>query len=139
LAIILVVSGLTGPAMPALGAGEGSPEGAPAVSGPAFVKLPLFNIPVIEGDKVTRQITVGVALELVEGLKPDSIGEKQPMLIDAFFRDLYSMFGQRSGTSRVAIQASIKQRLTQTAEKVLGPGIVRQVLVLELLERQRPQ
>lgn len=134
-------AGLSGPATSVLAAGEGGSEGAPApaVSGPAFVKLPLFNIPVIEGDKVTRQITVGVALELVEGVKPDSIGEKEPMLIDAFFRDLYGMFAQRSGTSRVAIQDSIKQRLTQTAEKVLGPGIVRQALVVQLLERERLQ
>jgi hypothetical protein len=97
---------------------------------PAFVKLPLFNIPVIEGDKVTRQISVGIALELVEGLKPQSIDEKKPALIDAYIRDLYGMFGQR-------IQQSIKQRLAQTADRVLGPGMVRQVLVLELVERQR--
>ena len=124
-------------AAPALAAGEGSSEEAPtpAVSGPTFVKLPLFNIPVIEGDQVTRQITVGVALELAEGLKANSIDEKKPEVIDAFLRDLYAMFAQRSGTSRIAIQASIKQRLTQTAERVLGPGLVRQVLVVELLER----
>jgi len=124
-----------------LAAGEGNPEGAPApaASGPAFVKLPLFNIPVIEGDKVTRQITVGVTLELADGLKADSIAEKKPEVIDAFLRDLYAMFAQRSSTTRVAVQSSIKRRLTQTAERVLGPGKVRQVLVVELLEQQRPQ
>ena len=136
--LIAVVSGcLSCAAAPALAAGEDSPEGAPApaVSGPAFVKLPLFNIPVIEGDKVTRQITVGIALELVEGLKADSIEEKKPEVIDAFLRDLYAMFAQRSGTSRVAVEGSIKQRLAQTADRVLGPGKVRQVLIIDLLER----
>jgi hypothetical protein len=92
---------------------------------------------VIEGDKVTRQISVGIALELVEGLKADSIDEKKPAVIDAFLRDLYAMFAQRSGTSRVAVEGSIKQRLAQTADRVLGQGVVRQVLILELLERQR--
>jgi flagellar basal body-associated protein FliL len=135
-----IVSGyLSCAAAPALAAGGGSAEGAPApaVLGPAFVKLPLFNIPVIEGDKVTRQVTVGVALELVEGLKPDSIEEKKPEVIDAFLRDLYAMFAQRSGTSRVAVEGSIKQRLARTADRVLGPGKVRQVLILNLLERPR--
>jgi len=117
------------------GEGEGSPAPAPLVAGPTFVKLPLFNIPVIEGDKVTRQVTVGVALELVEGVKADSIDEKKPAVIDAFFRDLYGMFGQRSQISRVAVEGSIKQRLRQTADRVLGQGMVRQVLVLQLLER----
>ena len=87
---LIVSAGLSLPGVPASAAGEESPEGtpAPAVSGPTFVKLPLFNIPVIEGDKVTRQISVGIALELVEGLKADSIDEKKPAVIDAFLRDL---------------------------------------------------
>jgi flagellar basal body-associated protein FliL len=121
----------------ALAAGQGSSNEAPAVSGPTFVKLPLFNIPVIEGDKVTRLITVGVALELVEGLKPDSIEERKPEVIDGFLRDLYAMFAQRSGTSRIAVEGSIKRRLAQTADRVLGPGKVRQVLIIDLLERPR--
>jgi flagellar basal body-associated protein FliL len=92
---------------------------------------------VIENDKVTRQITVGIALELREGLKPDSIDEKKPQIIDAFLRDLYAMFAQRSEIARVAVENSIKRRLAQTADRILGPGTVRQVLILELLERQR--
>lgn len=127
-------SAISAPAF-AAGEGEESPPPAPVVVGPTFVKLPLFNIPVIEGDKVTRQVTVGVALELVEGVKAESIDEKKPAVIDAFFRDLYGMFGQRSQISRVAVEGSIKQRLGQTADRVLGPGMVRQVLVLQLLER----
>jgi flagellar basal body-associated protein FliL len=135
--MMFAVGCLSFAAGPALAAGQGGSEQAPAVSGPAFVKLPLFNIPVIEGDKVTRLITVGVALELVEGLKPGSIEEKKPEVIDAFLRDLYAMFAQRSSTSRVAVEGSIKRRLAQTADRVLGPGKVRQVLIMDLLERPR--
>jgi|SRR5579859_4502749 flagellar basal body-associated protein FliL len=137
-ALMLVALIAVGPNLSALAAGEETPEKgapAPAVSGPVFVKLPLFAIPVIEGDKVTRQVTVGIALELVEGMKADSIDEKKPAVIDAFFRDLYSMFSQRSGIARVAVEGSIKQRLGRTADQVLGPGVVRQVLLLQLLER----
>jgi flagellar basal body-associated protein FliL len=134
----LIAGGSCLSVLPALAAGEESPEKAapgPAVSGPVFVTLPLFSIPVIEGDKVTRQVTVGITLELVEGVKADSIDEKKPAVIDAFFRDLYGMFGQRSQIARVAVEGSIKQRLGQTADRILGPGVVRQVLVVQLLER----
>lgn len=136
--IALVLLGSSMPAMPQHPTNEEAPGKAgstPTVAGPVFVKLPLFFIPVIEGDKVTRQVTVRVALELVEGAKANSIDEKKPALIDAFFRDLYSMFSQRSQVSRVAVEGSIKQRLRQTADQVAGPGTVRQVLILDLLER----
>jgi flagellar basal body-associated protein FliL len=134
----LIAAGPSLAALPVLAAGEEGAEKAapgPAASGPVYVKLPLFSIPVIEGDKVTRQVTVGVILELVEGLKADSISEKRPAVIDAFFQDLYSMFGQRSQTERVAVERSIKQKLGQTADRILGQGVVRQVLVVQLLER----
>ncbi|MGH7123240.1 MAG: hypothetical protein ACREFI_02625 [Stellaceae bacterium] len=133
---LLVVVLSTCSSAPALAAGEESPGKAePAPAGPVFVKLPLFSIPVIEGDKVTRQVAVGIALELTEGVMAGSIDEKKPAVIDAFFRDLYSMFGQRSQVARVAVEGSIKRRLGQTADRILGPGTVRRILILELVER----
>src|SRR5713226_3228611 len=134
LLVAVLCAGVSLAAARATAAGEGgSEEAAPAVTGPAFVRLPLFNIPVIERDRVTRQVTVGIALELADGLRAESIDGKKPAVIDAFLRDLYGMFAQRGSASRIANQQSIKQRLTQTADRVLGPGTVRQVLVLQLL------
>jgi hypothetical protein len=45
------------------------------------------------------------------------------------------MFGQRSQVSRVAVEGSIKQRLGETTDRILGPGTVRRILILELVER----
>ena len=106
--------------------------------GPPFVKLPLFSIPVIEGDKVTRQVAIWIVLELAEGQSAATLEPKERQLIDAFLRDLYGMFAQRSGANRIAIQASIKERLARTADNVLGPGIVKQVLIQQLYEQERP-
>jgi hypothetical protein len=103
--------------------------------GPQFVKLPIFQIPVIEGNEVTRRVSVEVALELVQGMSPDSIKEKQPLLIDAFLRDLYAVFAQRAGNSRVADDNTIRVRLQRIADQVLGAGVVRRVLVLQLFEQ----
>src|SRR5689334_22953671 len=56
---------------PALAAGhEAAPE---TVAGaPSYVRFPAIFVPIIEGDRVSRQIGVGLTLELAQGQ------EKQP-------------------------------------------------------------
>jgi len=117
---------------------QSAPSGAAMPGGPPFVKLPMFSIPVIEGDQVTRQVAVFIVLELAEGQSAATLKPKERQLMDAFLRDLYGMFAQRSGADRIAIQDSIKTRLSLTADKVLGPGIVKQVLIQQLYERNLP-
>jgi flagellar basal body-associated protein FliL len=116
---------------------EQAPEPVPGA--PVFVRLPLFVIPVIEGGEVTRQVTVGVALELAEGQTTESIEPKRPVLIDAFFKELYGMFAQRSGAGRIADDQTIKVRLGRVTDSVLGPGVVKQILIQQLFERERPK
>lgn len=111
--------------------------GAKAVpNGPIFVQLPIFQVPVIQGNQVRLQVSLTVALELVQGLSADSIEPKKPLLIDAFLRDLYAIFAQRANQSRVADDQLIRVRLQQIADRVLGPGIVRRVLIQQLFEQK---
>jgi flagellar protein FliL len=134
-----VPAALVAPFLDAVAAEEHGAGPGPAMpGGPPFVKLPMFSIPVIEGDKVTRQVAVYIVLELSEGQSAATLQPKERQLMDAFLRDLYGMFAQRSGADRIAIQGSIKTRLSLTADKVLGPGIVKQVLILQLYERNLP-
>src|SRR5579863_9618869 len=129
-AFVIVVLAL--PAAIARAASD-APGGEPAVpSGPAFVKLPIFQIPVIQRDQVRLRVSVAIALELVQGVSAESIEPKKPLLIDAFLRDLYVVFAQRADAARVADDKLIRIRLQQIADKVLGPGIVRQVLIQQL-------
>jgi len=116
---------------------EQAPEPIPGA--PVFVHLPLFVVPVIEGDEVTRQVTVGVALELAEGRTAESIEPKRPLLVDAFFKELYGMFAQRAHSDHIADEGTVKERLGRVADRVLGAGVVKQVLIQQLFERERPK
>jgi len=107
-----------------------------APDGPLFVKLPIFQIPVIQGNQVRLRVSVTVALELVQGMSADSIEAKKPLLIDAFLRDLYVIFAQRADAPRVADDKLIRVRLQQIADRVLGPGVVRRVLIQQLFEEK---
>ena len=113
-----------------------SGKGEAVPNAPIFVKLPIFQIPVIERDQVTRRVSVAVALELVQGMTQDNVTPKQPLLIDAFLSDLYAIFSQHANSSRVADDRLIRTRLQQIADRILGPGVVRQVLIEQLFEQQ---
>jgi len=103
------------------------------------VQLPLFVIPVVEGTEVSRQVSVGVALELAEGQTAESIESKRPILVDAFYKELYGMFAQRSRSDRIANDRAIKERLAKVADRELGTGVVKEVLIQKLFEQERPK
>lgn len=109
----------------------------PAPGAPAYVTVPLFIIPVIEGGQVTRQVSVGIGMELVKGKTLQDIKPKEAVLIDAFFRELYGLFGQRAAAERIAEPPIIKARLQRVADRILGAGVVKQVLILQLFERPK--
>lgn len=49
------------------------------------------------------------------------------------------MFAQRSHADQVAEQHSIKERLSRTALRILGPGVVREILIEEIYEQPGPK
>ncbi|HTZ80388.1 MAG TPA: flagellar basal body-associated FliL family protein [Stellaceae bacterium] len=116
---------------------ENRPGIKPAPGAPAYLAVPLFVIPVIEGGQVTRTVSVGIGLELVKGKTLDDVKPKENELINAFFQELYGLFGQRASADRVAQASIIKARLMRVADRILGPGIVQQVLILQLFERPK--
>jgi flagellar FliL protein len=114
------------------------PKGAGVVEGPTFVKLPPIVLPVFNSqNKVTRQAGLVLALELNPGKTEADIEPNRRQLYDAFITDLYSLYDQTGGAGRVIEPGLIKQRLQETSDRVLGPGIVHEVLIQQAFERAR--
>lgn len=109
----------------------------PAPGAPAYLTVPLFVIPVIEGGNVTRTVSVGIGLELVKGKTLEDVKAKEAVLMDAFFQELYGLFAQRASAERIAQPPIIKARLMRVADRILGPGVVSQILILQLFERPK--
>jgi hypothetical protein len=109
----------------------------PPPAGPAFVKIPPIVVPVIEGDKVTRQVGVNLVLELAEGRSADDIAPKQQRLHDAFISDLYGIYQARAGSDRPVSEQVVKARFGRSAARVLGPGVVKDVLIQQMFEQPR--
>ena len=129
---------LCGSALAAEHAEKKPAKGEVAIEGPAFVKmapivLPIFN----KENKVTRQAGLVLALELEPGKTAVDVEPNERKLRDAFITDLYTLFDQAADAEHVIDVVLIKQRLQETSERVLGPGIVHAVLIQQAFERAR--
>jgi hypothetical protein len=105
--------------------------------GPSYVRLDPIFVPVIEGSQVTRQIGVTLMLELVEGQDKGDVEGKRKPLYDALFRDLYGYFQDRFAASGHVDQPYLKVRLLKTANRIVGPNLVKEVLIEQLFERPK--
>ena len=124
-------------ALPAMAANrEAVPE---MIEGaPSYVRFQPIFIPIIQGDRVTRQIGVTVMLELKKGQEKPPIEEKRLLLNDAFVRDLYAFFQQRAGMPSNDIdEGYLKQRLLKVADNVIGEKAVREVLIQQFFEQRK--
>lgn len=114
---------------------EGGEAGGPIPGAPVYVAFPPIVLPVIGHNRVTEQVGVAVSLELAKGQAADSVEAKRTALTDAFISDLYGIFQQRAALHRVADSTLIKARLLQTANRILGSGVVKDVLIEKLFEQ----
>jgi len=104
---------------------------------PVFFDIRPLTLPVIEGNSVRRQVGVLLTLELVKGHDKHEAADREHELTDAFITELNRIFGWRAGADRVADEHLIKQRLHAAADRILGPDVVRDVLIRQLIEQDR--
>ncbi|HUZ71574.1 MAG TPA: hypothetical protein VMU87_01200 [Stellaceae bacterium] len=120
------------------GAADRSAVVMPVPGKPFFVQLSPIFVPVIDRhDNITHQVSIAVAVEIADGGKAKDVENKRPALNDAFLSDIYSFVQQRGGIGTPESENALKQRLLQTATRVLDPVAVKAVDIEEFFERRR--
>jgi hypothetical protein len=104
---------------------------------PTYVRFDPIFVPVIVGDRVTRQVGVSLMLELAKGQAREDVEDKERQLNDAFVKNLYVYFQQRAGSPGDIDQAYLKGQLLKAAAAVVGPHVVKQVLIEQLFEERK--
>jgi hypothetical protein len=113
-------------------------HGEPVIEGPAFVKLAPIVLPIFNSEnKVTRQAGLVLALELEPGKTAADIEPNERKLRDAFITELYALYELTANAAHVIDVPLVKERLQDTSDRVLGPGIVHAVLIQQAFERAR--
>jgi hypothetical protein len=101
-----------------------------------FFRLPMFNVPVIRGGQIVGQVSLSVMVETTDIRNKDTIIENRAKLQNGFLRDLHGVVSIDNGSGRALNVPTVKARLVRVAEKILGPGIVSNVLVENVYVRQ---
>jgi len=104
---------------------------------PFFFQLAPIFVPVIDKDKVTRQVSIAVAIEIADGAQATKVETHRQQLDDAFLRDIYVFVQQRGGVGPPSGQTALKARLRQSAQRILDFVPVTEVEIEEFFEKNK--
>jgi hypothetical protein len=110
--------------------------GGAAADGPTFVKLPAVSFSVIGKDnKIQKEIQILTNLELEQGKVEAMLDPFKRRLQDAFLVSMSEMWDSRPPDAPPIQGDAIKAKLLQVATDIVGPGIIKSVLLLGIGER----
>ena len=119
---------------PAAAAGEGQPQ----QSGPLYVDLEPLIIPITREDRVVKYTSLAIKLEVNGPAAKAKVEQFMPYVRDAFLTRLMVVLA-RGDPSQPYDQEKLKRQLMAESENVLGPDIVKDVLISAAAERTNPQ
>lgn len=110
--------------------GEEEPETVVPVevARPAFYALDPITLPAIRADGVGRLVGFRIVLELAPGRGAPEISPRRPRLEDAVVTELASLLAVDWPGGKAIDLDIAKARLLRESDRVLGPGLVVEVL-----------
>jgi Flagellar basal body-associated protein len=101
----------------------------------SFVRLPPLVVPAIGSHKVDQFVTVVVTLEVVADKVP-LVQAYQPKVFDKLLTTLYGAVDDKSVLAGNLVNIPVvKEKLTAAAAKVVGDGVVQNVLIQVVTQR----
>jgi len=97
--------------------------------------LPLFSIPVIRDNQVTDHVNIAIVVETKGEKNRDKVITERYKLYDAYLRDLYGLLAIKRADGQLFDQQVVKIRLARASDKLLGPGVVNNILVSGISQR----
>lgn len=102
---------------------------------PDYVNIAPFVVPIIlENGRLHRQLYFDLRLEVQAG-KAGEVHARMPVLHDAFIRYLHQWYPLWMRDHADIDLRETKKRLKTVAERVVGPGVVDDVLFIALFDR----
>jgi hypothetical protein len=99
-----------------------------------YFTMPQFVVPIIEGDTVTRQITLLVTLETTGLTNREKLVDNRQRLQDAFLRDIYGVLSVHRLAGK-GYHDAVKARLQAAGDRIVGAGVIDNILVKTTYDR----
>ena len=110
-------------------AGAASEDGEESAAGPYYYKLDVLLAPVVAKRRVKGYAEVVVTLEMADQEGESAVRDKILILRDEFLRDLQFQAGMRGEGDPAISLKRIKARFKALAARVVGDGVVTEVLI----------
>ena len=108
-------------------------EGGVLDAEPEYIRLDPISVPIRGKRKISHYVFLSLSLEVANSGETDRVQRYRPKLRDAFIRDLNGKTVlSKAGDGTLDFDA-IKKRLIRRAEKILGKGIVTDVLIINAI------
>lgn len=114
---------------------EESPEQPGRYTDERYLTLAPLLVSVIHHDDVEKLVSLIVTVELTDRSKRIDVERLMPRLRDAYLSDLTKMFSLLPFGRHSINLPLVKRQLRAASDRVLGQGVVRDVLVLNAVER----
>jgi len=103
---------------------------------PSFIDMDPIIIPLFQDDQVAGNIQLAVKLEIRSNDAYAEVRRFMPKLADVYLRDLYVYIPRYLIRAEQVDIAVIKARLKKLSDKVVGPGVVADILVQAIKDNQ---
>jgi flagellar FliL protein len=101
-----------------------------------FVELSPLVLPIVDSNGVSQVISIVVVIEVKGGTNQTLVLNLQPRLKDAYIQELYGVLNKHAALKGGVVQVDvIKKRLSAISEKVLGEGVIEDVLLQVVQQR----
>jgi len=115
------------------------PGAAPrAEDEPEFYDLKVMVVPVLSQRQLLGHFNFLAVLELEDGVVRDDVTPYIPRLRDAMFEDMKRYVDRHSDILERVDLVRVKRVLQRAAERVMGEGLVREVLLTAVYQRPSP-
>ncbi len=102
----------------------------------AYVELEALILPIIDQKGVTQTVSMVVTIEVADPAAVAKVTEMGPRLKDAYIQEMYGALNKNDALVGGVVQVGpIKERLTAISHKVMGDGVVQDVLLQAVQQR----
>ena len=105
------------------------------IRGTRVIRLDPIILPVIREGQVTLHVTVVVVIELTKAVPLSELRVFSHPLRDSMLSELHGMYASRYVQERGYNLPVVKERLSQAAERVLGAGSVKRIMLKDVNKR----